>query len=297
MILDNHSNNILLISYPSGGFGNFIYHVLTEFFKGTVKVSNQSFGFSQSGNSHATVKYTKIYFKNPTDYSTTVDGEFGPNSKILILCDNGIDDDAYGQIFQTFPNAMLIRTVIDSDVRPAIYQTCIVKAAQSNIIDDTQEQVATHWSDANEPYSIRENFTMLYHNWPFKWQPVDGVINLSLRELISNPVNCFEKLASILQMEIQNRKEFETVCANWLLVNQKFFNIIDIWKDIDSALTSDTEMNLELITDLHTQGYINYCIEKKFNVTIPVYDYRDWFKTTGDILKMVHNVQNKNTNR
>ena len=39
--------------------------------------------------------------------------------------------------------------------------------------------------------------------------------------------------------------------------------------------------------DLHDQGYINYCIECKYDVIIPVYDYRNWFQTSIDIQEMI----------
>ena len=52
-------------------------------------------------------------------------------------------------------------------------------------------------------------------------------------------------------------------------------------------------MNIDLteFTSLHDQGYINYRIEKKFNIVIPVYDYRNWFNSTNDIAEMVHKLK------
>ena len=53
------------------------------------------------------------------------------------------------------------------------------------------------------------------------------------------------------------------------------------------ALASGKHIDISDITNLHEQGYINYCIETKYHVTIPVYDYKDWFKSTAEISNMI----------
>ncbi len=53
--------------------------------------------------------------------------------------------------------------------------------------------------------------------------------------------------------------------------------------------TLDTNTNIDVsdVTELYQQGYINYCIEAKYHVTIPVYDYKDWFKSTSEISDLI----------
>lgn len=296
MILDNHSKDIVLISYPSGGFGHFLFHILTGFCKETVKAYNTEFKFSEHGDSHATKLYTETFFKDPDEYFTEIAAPYSVGSKILVLCDNGINHDSYSKILKTFPNGTIVRTVIDYDIRPVIYQTCIVKAKKDDLLDTNSDHVKDHWTDSDEEYAIRENFTLLYQNWPFGWEPIDGVINFSLEGLITNPVSSIEWLSDKLNLTIQNREQLEDLCSEWVKTNKSFFAVYYNWQDISRALEANTDISLDHITNLHDQGYINHRIEQKYNVIIPVYDYRDWFKTTGDILKMVHNVQNKNFN-
>lgn len=279
-------SDIILISYPPGGFGNFLFHALTEYADSTYKPVNSEFSFSKTGNSHSTTKYTKIYFKDPSDYIVSVPDQ---TKKTLVLCDNGIDNDSYEKINQVFNNATIVRTVIDPAVRPVIYQTCIVKAKESDPNVETQQQVLNNWTDYNEDYAKRENFTLFYHNWSFGWDAVTdhNVINVSLEHLITNTVGCLIDLITRLGCQVIKIGQLEEFCQQWQTSNQQYFDVYWQWQRINSAFDSNTNLSINNITSLHDQGYINYCIERKFNVTIPVYDYRDWFVDTNQILQMI----------
>jgi hypothetical protein len=282
-------SNIVLISYPSGGFGNFLFHALTEYADSTYKPDNSEFNFSKTGNSHTTTKYTNVYFKDPTDYVLVVPDQ---SKKTLVLCDNGINNDSYTKINQVFDNAKIVRTVIDTDIRPVIYQTCIVKAKESDLVTETQDRVLNNWIDCNEDYAIRENFTLFYHNWNFGWEPVAdyNVLNVSLEQLITDPVACLTRLIEQLGCRVVKNDMLEQFCHQWQTSNQQYFDVYWHWKRIDSALGNNINLNINNITSLHDQGYINYCIERKFNVKIPVYDYRYWFVDTSQILQMVSQI-------
>ena len=97
---------MILISYPSGGFGHFVYHALTEFANNTYKPDNKDFYFDALGTSHGTVKYIPVYFHDPEDYSYEL-----PDTDLecLLLCDNGIDNDGYKKINEFFPRAKKIK--------------------------------------------------------------------------------------------------------------------------------------------------------------------------------------------
>lgn len=281
------NNNLMLVSYPAGGFGNFLFHVLTEFSSNTVKTDNAQFNFGITGNSHSTKKYTDVYFYDPDTYPVpTLD----PDKITLILCDNGINNDSYEKIKKTFSDATIIRAVIDLGVRPIIYQTCIIKAKNSNLETENKMHVVAHWNDYNEDYAKRENFTLMYHQWPFKWERIDDptVINLSLEYLITNPVDCISGLIASTGGQLINKEKFIDCCDQWKQVNQPYFKIYHEWKTIEYSLDHAQNTNISHITDLHEQGYINYCIERKFNVIIPVYDYKNWFTCTEQIQKMVN---------
>lgn len=292
MIFDTASSNIILISYPSGGFGNFIYHILTEFANETVEVDNSTFKFNDAGNSHQSTKYTEIYYKDPLVYTATISVKAN-NKKILVLCDNGIDNDKYTKINEIFPNATIVRLVISDAVRPIIYQTCMIKAAEENIVDSNSNHISDHWSDAGESYAIRENFTLLYHNWPWAWQQNDTTINVELEDLITNPISTIETLINTLNMTVINQEVLNQSIRDWLVANSSYFAIYTNTNIIMQAIKDKEPIDITNITDLHEQGYINYCIEKEFNVIIPVYDYKDWFKSTNEINTMIENLCSK----
>jgi hypothetical protein len=286
MIFDTSSDNIILLSYPSGGFGNFLYHVLTTFADQTVKVKSK-FNFNINGNSHNTQKYTSIYFHEPEVYTPRIFVDY-LDKKILVLCDNGINNDSYTKINKVFPNATIVRTVIDEEVRPVIYKTCVIKAMGSNVLQETANQVKNRWVDSND-YSVRENFTLLYHNWPFAWDADPNCVNLSLKKLFSDPVSCITNLITDVGMSVL--PGLDELCNDWYKTNKSYFDIVANWRNIEFALDHNQPFDINSINDLHDQGYLNYCIERKFNVTIPVYDYRNWFKSTIEIQEMVQRLK------
>jgi hypothetical protein len=85
-------------------------------------------------------------------------------------------------------------------------------------------------------------------------------------------------------IDTQRLQEF---CQSWCSTNQKYFQVYHEWQDIHNSLTQGINQDISYITDLHSQGYINYCIERDYHVTIPVYDYRDWFTSTDQIKEMI----------
>lgn len=275
---------MILISYPAGGFGNFIYHILSEYSTNTYKVNNSNFKFDISGNSHSTQKYTLTYFHDPDDYQIVLPDT---DKECLILCDNGINNDSYHKINRVFPGATIVRLCITNNVRPIIYSTCILKAMRSSLIKESQFHVNTFWTDSDEDFAVRENFTLLYHNWPFKWESAPNCINVSIESLILDPVSTLTNLIGQINGSVTDLNSLNTVCAEWQKSNKQYFEIYYHWKNINAALDNKSNLDISNITELHDQGYINYCIEQKFNVTIPAYNYRDWFKNTSEIKEML----------
>jgi hypothetical protein len=297
MKFDPTSKDVVLISYPSGGFGNFLYHALTEYSSNTTKIKNDNFNFGIGGNSHATKKYTNIYFKEPDVYHPTLIN-INPEqlSKILVLCDNGINNDSYEKINIVFPNATIVRICISDRVRSIVYQTCVTKAMDSDVYHENQKFTKKQWSDADEDYAQRENITLMYHNWPFAWAECDqlNVINVDIELLVNNTAQTIATIISQLNGEVLNYADLESFCNKWRKENDRYFKIYYEWDKISAALLSDNDMDLSHVTDLHSQGYINYCIEKMYSVTIPVYDYKNWFTSTNLIVKFIKDLHEKN---
>lgn len=299
-LFDTASENIILISYPSGGFGNFIYHVLTNYADRTVKIKKNNFTFSSTGDSHNTKKYTNVYYHDQLNYQPLIDDDVDiQNKKILVLCDNGISNDSYTCVNKVFPNAKIVRTTITHLTRPVIYQTCVIKAMRSNEIEENQAHVANYWQDYNETYALRENFTLLYHNWPFsnKWLADSQCVNLNLESLITDTYNTLVQLIQNLQMQVINESGLQEVIMRWQHVNKEYFQVYYNCKKIAHALDNYINIDLTDITNLHDQGYINYWIEQKHNITIPVYDYKNWFSNTCELRKVINRLnETKNIN-
>jgi len=293
MIFDTSSNDIILISYPSGGYGNFLYYILSEFADQTVKLSNNQLIFSDDGNSHSIVKYTNTYFMDPAEYHPQCDIDPQDN-KVLVLCDNGINNDKYDKIKLVFPNATIIRIVIDPAVRPIIYQTCVVKAMSHDFNDNHSEHIKNNWTDSAEDYAQRENFTLLYHDWSYGWEPNELTVNLSFEQLLIQPIDTIKELINQLGMQIVNESKLKTVLDDWFIANEKYFNVYFHSKLILTALENKENIDISHITDLHEQGYINYCIEQRYNIDIPVYDYRDWFQSSEQIQQIINKINEEN---
>lgn len=113
--------------YPTGGYGNFMYKVLTEFFENTVKVNNSNFEFSNSGNSHKTYKYTETFHlaqvrtkqNKKFEYNYQVYDEesmrqINQGKKLLVLADVGSIADNVNFIKKYFPHAKIIRIYAES---------------------------------------------------------------------------------------------------------------------------------------------------------------------------------------
>jgi hypothetical protein len=290
MNFDKNSKDIICISYPTGGFGHFLYHSLLVFAKETIKPKNTTFSFSSTGDSHYMEKCTRTYSHDPEEYDSEISVDF-QGKRIPILCDNGINNDQYIKLNNTFPNASIVRLVIDHSVRPIIYQTCTIKAQKSSMFKETIDQVNEHWTDANLPYAIRENFTLLYHNWPFAWDYAENqnIINVSLEKLMFDTVNTIEDLMHRLNLTLIDIDLLKRTIHEWQKSNQLYFNVYHNAIQVLDALNNNYNIELSHIIDLHEQGYINYCVESAYNVTIPVYDYKDWFANTNEIQEMIKN--------
>lgn len=146
MIADFHSPNAVLISYRGGAYGNFLYHVLSTHLSNTVKVDNDHFNFSSTGNSHYTKKYVAIYWlagfldkkiKSYSDYHYVpqVDDEIAWNQiqqgkKFLVLCDTGpVDNHQY--LLSSWSKSRLIRAYMPDFVdRLVAYANLFHKALQ-----------------------------------------------------------------------------------------------------------------------------------------------------------------------
>lgn len=146
---DYHSNQAVLILYRGGAYGNFIFHVLSNFLDSTVKVNNQDFKFGRGGNSHKTKIYIKTYHLasqigkirkyQEYDYKPIIidpeaKDQISAGSKFLVLCDVGVVDN-YKYLLDQWPNALMIRTYMPTFIERLIgYSNLLQKSGHESVI-------------------------------------------------------------------------------------------------------------------------------------------------------------------
>lgn len=275
---------LYFLSYPSGGYGYFVYHVITNFFDRFQFQQLHHLKFDNLGTSHKAKLQHPVWHHDPDNYSFSVD----QNRPNLLLIDNGLHNEKYTVLRKKFPEGLILRLCIDKNVRPVIYNTYLAKAKQTDLITENIDHIQSNWNGKVEDFEIREHYTLFYHQWPLGWTQSEEtqVLNLSLQKLITTPLLFFQDLAQELTCRITNSEILQSLLDDWNRANQTYFKVYYTWIELNRCLDSNQNLVLPEL-DLHEQGYINYCIEQKYDVIIPVYDYKDWFKTSNDIKEMV----------
>lgn len=211
---DPTGSDIVLITYPPGGFGNFIYYLLTEFTDQTVKPNNSSFAFSNAGNSHSTRKYTVTYSRDPVKYFPLIDSDvIWENKTILVLVDNAWQDNEYARVQQVFPNAKIVRMCSD----PSIYNivAALIASKTQGVPIDLRYR---------DPYDGTGKFAPLTQ---------DGVVNVSIKDFMLDPFDTFYKLVTDLGLTVIRTEELHIVFAKWRKVHKPYFE--DLYKEFHKA--------------------------------------------------------------
>lgn len=106
-----------------------------------------------------------------------------------------------------------------------------------------------------------------------------------------SPAESFLALSRDLGLTVSDPNGLVSFCRKWLTSQQQYCNIFLMWRKIINALDNDINLDLGSIQDLHDQGYINYRVERRYNIEIPVNDYRDWFANTDELREMIQQQQ------
>jgi hypothetical protein len=298
---DPLSDQIILISYPSGGFGHFLYHVFTHYFHGTVKIPNSKFELSKGDSFHNSKKYNKVWYGTRENeghqWVPEITVNYLPNEKILILCDHGWysdpKNDTYNQTFNFFPNAQIIRVCSHDTALPIFHNTLNGKSGFVKKYPEVVEHTQSSWG-TDEDWAVRENYTLWYHSSPHQFRPMvlANGINLHLADVVSSPVTTLISAAKYFGLDVIDQSLLTLFCKKWLRAQHMYFKVFTTEKRLKKALQNEWyDISLHHVTDLHDQGYLNYCIEREFNVTIPVYDYKDWFSDTKEVKQMIKKLQ------
>ena len=254
MVADFDSDNAVLIHYRGGAYGNFIFHVVGKHVSNTVKINNQNFVFSHTGNSHSTVKYVNTYYlagqlkkklKSYTDYKYipyvtdhSAWQQMQDGKKFLVLCDTSVIDN-HRYLLSTWPNSVMIRSYMPNIVDRLVgYANLIHKALQP---------------DEAYKNSIFDNQTMQQ----FKNQggDLDQTIEEAIFQDLQKNFNLYGKTFN--RAVIDNRVfNFDISCLkSWQVFEQ---TINDLSKFLNGTVINTTELE-QLYQDFYkTQPNLKY---------------------------------------
>lgn len=149
MKFDKDSDKIIVIMYPTGGYGNFMYKVLSDHLNCTVKVDNTNFQFSSTGHSHSTNKYSETFALGKAYYEKKLSSfnygyqiydieaylQIQQGKKFLILGDTGNLGDNVKFIKKFFPNGKIIRIFADSfEEKFVAWSNCFTKVISKDLV-------------------------------------------------------------------------------------------------------------------------------------------------------------------
>jgi hypothetical protein len=245
--------------YPTGGYGNFFYYLLSEFFQNTVKVDNSNFKFSNIGNSHSCNKYTEpfclgtYYFQKKLkefkyDYTindTACAKQISAGKKFLVLGDTGNRGDNINFIRKYFPNAKIIRIYANTfKEKLIVWANCMQKAMsgrQSTVYKNsllTTIGIANFKKkkiddvDDNDAVSaltdfLKNDFYVFGKNYGNAIKK-EGIINLPFSIFLkkNDLLSFLENLAKEFNTKIIKKKKLEETIDLFLSL-QKNFNILN----------------------------------------------------------------------
>lgn len=278
----------LLIHYPSGGFGHFIYGLLASCTNGVFCQPDSHLSFSDNGDSHALPLSVAKWMKFEPDFEFVV-SDWAKNSHLrhILLVDSAITNGDFAPLRARFPENKVVRLCIDYEAVPIIHQTCESKA-HGKTIEDQHSSI---------PWEQREMISLRYHFadrnptefYLRNFKPVidEFTLNLPISWIAYNFDLLLDSLEEFLGESI-DRITANTLHQKFLVYNQKYF-MGPIWaKRILDSLRDGSNINLSECTSLYDQGYVNYRIEREFNLEeIPPYTYQNWFKDTDSIRSML----------
>lgn len=292
--LDKSKKNLLLIHYPSGGYGYYLTRLINAFITNVVKTPDD-FLFDSVGTSHPLPLVAgSIHFdQNKTLISTSDEYQYDINQQkyILIPYCTGIYSNNVTDLTDTFTNAKIIRLYYKDDTWPLVFQNCIIKAAQKTLENAVEFDAVAFGSSDN--WARRENFFLLLknHHYRHMWHEcqLPQFLNINIVDLLTDPETCLRSIANfingtIVDLDLLPSRHRQFLDSN--LNTVRHLEILDIVKNLRHT------QNLKHIDHLYQQAVLNFYLHLRYNFEVPPNDYSDWFTNTTDIVKMLedHNI-------
>lgn len=221
-------DNCVVLMYPTGGYGNFLYYLLSIHLSNTVNLNFENFAFGTDGNSHNFPKYAEIFDlskKNLKEFKYTYTiadecvSQIINGKKFLVLADVSNLGDNVNFLKKYFTQAKIIRTYAKSfEEKFLVWYNCISKTSISEKIYKDSLHTKTgiaEFSNKKECEitdldAIKCDLSFFKNNFApfgnFFNQPVDGAINI--------PIDNFFNTEGVIGMCQLIAKELDTHVIN-----------------------------------------------------------------------------------
>ena len=307
--INQASKNLLLINYPSGGYGFYLARLINRFVTNVVQTDDR-FLFDRLGTSHSlplvvgtNVSQTDdcflfdhlgtshslspvvghVQFCKPVDDMYQL--EIQKQKYVTIPYCPGIPNDNLHNLKNNFPNAKIIRLCYQDNVWPLVFQNCILKAASGTLEDNVEFNYEKFGS--SDDWARRENFSLLFehHHYRTMWKAHDKCLNIDIFELLTATQDCLQQVANFIGGSTINLDDLSLKHQQFLKANPNTIQHLEIF-DIVNNLHVDRD--LTHINQLYHQSVLNFYVQLKFNFVIPSNDYANWFTNTKEIVTMLN---------
>jgi hypothetical protein len=283
-------SNLLVIEYPSGGFGFYVARLINQHINGVIKTPD-SLEFDALGTSHLleTATITIGPVNRPT-WELHVYPEYQNQYKLgqypVIPACPGINFGS-GNLNKQFPNITTI--YYNDDTWPLVFYNCIYKAKQGDIVLDVSFNSNAFGSTDN--WALRENYTLMLASSELRNQWSINSNNLSLSisvtEIIKNPKAVIKNIAKHYGLKVNSFDGLGDLHNKFLKSNPQInlhFSIIHAVENLNLL------QDLGFVNSIYWQAVFNFYIQQKYQIEIPVNDYANWFTNTKDVVIMLNNL-------
>lgn len=282
--------NLLLIQYPSGGYGYYLARLINSFVTNVV-ITPDLFDFDELGTSHSLpLVIGDIHHEQKRTTLNNIDAQYctedNQHKYIVIPYCPGIQNDTTDNIKTNYPTAKIIRLCYFDNTWPLIFQNCIVKALKGTTENNIEFDSSKFGS--SDSWARRENFSLLFehHHYRNMWKPHvdDQFLNVDIYTLLSDPQQCLHQVANLIGGSTAQLDQLPTKHQIFFDANPNTVKHFDILRTVQML---PEQKSLRHIDTLYHQAVLNFYIQTKFDFTIPSNDYANWFTNTQEIVTML----------
>jgi hypothetical protein len=296
MLIDKDSHDIIVISYPPGAGGYFLYTAITRYAQGAVHLGMPGFRFGDHGDCHHTELYIPVMWHHPDEYDlvlSKIKAQDITYNKIVVICDHGpCYDEHYQYLRSHFPQAKIVRTVLDTDMVHIVARSATEKPQSGT---DMIQMHRVIYQNTQPPVPFRRWLKdMIKSPVPGgvydslqRWQPVyqKDVVDFSIRHFVYPEQDGVARLIEDLGMTVRDQDGLRDFCRQYQQANLKYYRWLLAWPSIRQALESGQDVDLSHITDVYDRCMIDLRIESTWNLQLP--DQENWFQNTREIRRWI----------